>query len=71
MTLSPKGPCTYCGAPAKDSHSLTLAGICDGIRNGKLTVTSTRPLTCSDKDGKSLVYDQAKNSAKYDRTRED
>jgi hypothetical protein len=58
--------CPHCGTNPRGSHSLKLAGICDGIRAGKVRVVSSKPLTVADADGTLTVY----NPNKKDRHRE-
>lgn len=33
--------CPHCGIPGRDQHSLREAGICDGLRTGKLRKVPT------------------------------
>lgn len=32
-----KNPCPHCGIAERDQHTLGQAGICDGIRGGKIS----------------------------------
>jgi hypothetical protein len=50
--------CPHCGQTPRAQHSNRRAGICDGIRSGKLKpfFVSASSVAAYDKDGNKVVY---------------